>query len=94
MSKLDELREHVAKLFDAATDKTTIEKCAVVKKTIDEIEAEQKKANDDYQSLLKDYKDVVVHSSYKPSSQVEAKTGEPKSFDSNATFNDIFLKDK
>ena len=33
---------------------------------IDEIASEQKKQEDDYNALLKDYKDVVIHSSFKP----------------------------
>lgn len=66
MSKLDELREHVAKLFANATDKSVIEQAAVVSNKIDEIAVEQKQQTDDYSKLLNDYKDVVIHSSFKP----------------------------
>lgn len=92
MGKLDELKNYVADLFNAATDKTVIEKCAVVTKKIEEVEEEHKQLNNDYQSLLKDYKDVVVHSSYKPSAGAEAKSGVPGNFDANAAFNEFFLK--
>ena len=38
MNKLEELKNYVAELFSAATDKTTIEKSAVVNQKIEEIE--------------------------------------------------------
>ena len=41
MNKLEELKNYVAELFIAATDKTTIEKSAVVNQKIEEIQAEQ-----------------------------------------------------
>lgn len=66
MSKLDELKDYVSKLFEQATEKEIIEKSAVVSSKIDEIASEQKKQEDDYNALLKDYKDVVIHSSFKP----------------------------
>ena len=66
MTKLDELREYVSKLFENATEKNIIEQSAVVSSKIDEIASEQKKQEDDYNALLKDYKDVVIHSSFKP----------------------------
>lgn len=68
MNKLEELRNFVADLFGAATDKTTIEKSAIVNQKIDEAAAEQTKLSEDYQNLLKDYKDVVLHTSFKPQS--------------------------
>ena len=64
--KLEELKKFVADLFSTATDKTTIEKSAVVSEKIDEAIAEQTKQEEDYNKLLHDYKDVVLHSSFKP----------------------------
>lgn len=66
MNKLEELRQYVSKLFESATEKSIIEQSAVVSSKIDEIASEQKKQEDDYNALLKDYKDVVIHSSFKP----------------------------
>lgn len=66
MNKLEELRDYVSKLFESATEKGIIEQAAVVSSKIDEIASEQKKQEDDYSALLKDYKDVVIHSSFKP----------------------------
>lgn len=66
MSKLDDLRNYVADLFDKATEKDTIEKAAIVNNKIDEIVEEQKTSEENYNKLLKDYKDVILHSSFKP----------------------------
>lgn len=66
MNKLEELKQYVSKLFESATEKSIIEQSAVVSSKIDEIASEQKKQEDDYNALLKDYKDVVIHSSFKP----------------------------
>lgn len=66
MSFTSELRDLMSQLFGAATDRETIEKAAVVSSKIDEIEAEQKASQENYNNLLKDYKDVVLHTSFKP----------------------------
>ena len=66
MATLEELRKHIADLFAAAEDKNIISQAAVVSNKIDELEEEQKKEKEDYNKLLNDYKDVVLHSSFKP----------------------------
>lgn len=66
MATLEELRKHIADLFAAAEDKNIISQAAVVSNKIDELEAEQKKEQENYNKLLNDYKDVVLHSSFKP----------------------------
>lgn len=86
MSKLDELRNYVANLFEKATEKDVIEKAAIVSNKIDEISEEQKTSEENYNKLLKDYKDVVLHSSFKPQ-QGETSTYEPvPSFDPEKAF--------
>lgn len=87
MSKLEELKQYVSQLFEAATDKDVIQKAAVVSTKIDEIAAEQKTASDDYNKLLKDYKDVIIHSSFKPLNSGDKGADIPlASFDANKTF--------
>lgn len=71
MSKTEELRNYISDLFKASTDKTVIEKAAVVTNKIDEIEAENKASQESYNKLLNDYKDVVLHSSFKPANQAD-----------------------
>lgn len=71
MSKTEELRNYISQLFQASTDKTVIEKAAVVNNKIDELEAENKASQESYNKLLNDYKDVVLHSSFKPVNQAD-----------------------
>ena len=92
MDKLQELKDHVAKLFAAATDPEIIKNAAVVDQKIKEVEEEQKKQQEDYTKLLGDYKDVVLHSSFKPNEQVDNNTGAPSgTFDADAAFAKFFL---
>ena len=90
MDKLEELKKYVADLFGAATDKTIIEKSAVVSQKIEEVQQEQTQLRSDYQKLLTDYKDVVLHTSFKPSSG-DNSGGVPGSFDPDAAFKQFFI---
>lgn len=85
MSKTDELRNFVSKLFEQATDKHIIEQVGAVTSKIDEIEQEQTAKQEEYNTLLKDYKDVVVHQSFKPN---KAETGAtiPNAFNNEEAF--------
>ena len=89
-NKLDELKQFVAQLFDAATDKTIIEKSAVVNQKIEEIAKEQETKDKEYRELLKDYKDAVLHTSFKPGPG-DNSGGVPGSFDPEATFKQFFI---
>lgn len=91
MDKLAELKQYVAQLFDAATDKTVIEKSAVVSQKIDELEQERTKLQADYQKLLGDYKDVVLHTSFKPKDGQGGFGGAPETFDPDAAFKKFFI---
>lgn len=89
MSKTAELRNMISQLFEAATDKDTIQKVGAVSSKIDEIEAEQTASQADYNSLLKDYKEVVIHSSFKPLNQSDRGADSPIAvFDPNQAFED------
>lgn len=93
MNKLEELKQFVAGLFENATDRETISKGALAQQKISEIEEEQKKMQDDYQSLLKDYKDVVLHSSFKPTAN-DTNSGIPGTFNPEEAFNKFFVEKK
>lgn len=87
MSFTSELRDLISQLFDAAADKETIQKAAVVSSKIDEIEAEQKASQENYNNLLKDYKDVVLHTSFKPlNASDKGADGPTASLDPNQAF--------
>ena len=65
MGKLSDLRKLVSELFSTATEKTTIEKAAVVSNKIDELENEQNELIRKHSELLESYKDVIMHTSFK-----------------------------
>lgn len=89
-NKLEELKQFVANLFDAATDKTIIEKSAVVNQKIEEIAKEQDEREKEYRELLRDYKDAVLHTSFKPNPG-DNSGGVPGSFDPEAAFKQFFV---
>lgn len=89
-NKLEELKQFVANLFDAATDKTIIEKSAVVSQKIEEIAQEQDEREKQYRELLRDYKDAVLHTSFKPNPG-DNSGGVPGSFDPEAAFKQFFI---
>ena len=93
MNKLEELRQFVAGLFETATDKETIAKGALAQQKISEIQEEQDKMQQDYQALLKDYKDVVLHSSFKPTAN-DTNGGIPGGFNPDEAFNTFFIEKK
>lgn len=72
-SKLDELRQQVSDLFKNATEKEVIEKAAVVSKTLDDAATEEKALLDKNADLLKSYKDLVLHTSFKDAPASEDK---------------------
>ena len=90
MNKLEELKQFVAQLFDTATDKTVIEKSAVVNQKIEEIQQEQNKKDQEYRELLKDYKDAIIHTSFKPNPG-DNSGGVPGNFDPEEAFKKFFL---
>jgi len=87
MDKLTELRNIVADLFSTATDKTTIEKSAIFNQKLNELEADTKAKEKEYNDLLKDYKDVVLHSSFKDN-HIDNNVPSSNSFDG-----DSFIKE-
>lgn len=86
MSKLDELRNYVAKLFENATDADIIKSVGAVTSKIDEISAEHEQKDKEYNDLLKDYKDVVIHSVVKPEKGYTDTCDGPAAFNADEAF--------
>lgn len=85
MGKLDELRNLVAETFKEVTDADMIKRVGALDQKINEIEQADKEKDQKYEGLLKDYKDVVLHSSFKPTDGQQIQNGptsEPVSFES------------
>ena len=65
MSKLEELKSLVAEMFKGAETKESIEQLAKVNNAIDEVSKEQDKIIGKNSELIKSYKDLVQHTSFK-----------------------------
>lgn len=63
-SKLETLKGLVADWFTQAENKTDIEKLTALKKACDEVEVEHNKLQADNKELLKDYKELITHTSF------------------------------
>lgn len=83
MTKLEQLKATVAQLFENATEKEDIEKLAKVNNSISEVEAEQKELTDKNAELIKSYKELIKHTSFKEQpKQVETQpTGQAPSLE-------------
>ena len=65
MGKLEQLRQQVADMFENAEDKESIEKLAAINNTIDEVSKEQEDITSKNADLIKSYKDLIQHTSFK-----------------------------
>ncbi len=65
MTKLEQLKQTVAQMFENATEKEDIERLAKVNNSIAEVEQEQKELTDQNAELIKSYKELVKHTSFK-----------------------------
>ena len=75
MTKLEELRAMVAQMFENAEKKEQIEQLAKVNNAIDDVEKENKELTDKNSELIKSYKELVKHTSFKEQpKQVETQT--------------------
>ena len=75
MGKLDELKQLVAESFQAATEQQDIERLAKINNAIEDVSKEQDALVAKNAELIKSYKDVIAHTSFK--------------VDSNAVTNDV-----
>lgn len=74
MTKLEELRQVVAQMFENATEKEDIERLAKVNSSIDGVEAEQQELTSKNAELIQSYKELVKHTSFKEQpKQVESR---------------------
>lgn len=72
MTKLEELRQLVAESFKEATEKQDIEKLAKINNAIEDVSKEQDELIAKNADLIKSYKDLVQHTSFKADDNVVA----------------------
>lgn len=65
MSKLEDLKTIVAEMFEGAESKESIEQLAKLNNSIEDVQKEQDDLTEKNAELIKSYKDLVKHSSFK-----------------------------
>lgn len=91
MSKLEELRQLVANMFESATDKEQINMAAKINSSIDDVAKEQQELIDKNAELIEDYRSLVKHTSFSgsiPASEDIGNQGE--TFDLDAAVKTAF----
>ena len=73
-SKLQALKNVVAKMFENATEKEQIENLAKLNNSIDEVEQEQNELTSKNAELIKSYKELVKHTSFKEEPKLDTPT--------------------
>ena len=82
MTKLDELRQIVKEQFDKAETKEQIDCFAAIKQKFDEVQREQEGIEQQNAELIKSYKDLVQHTSFKPEKEpIDTIDHQPASFE-------------
>lgn len=72
-SKLEQLKTIVADMFEKAEDKMAIDSLSKINNMVDEAVKEQAELTKNHQELLNDYREVIKHTSFKPTSATEPK---------------------
>ena len=70
-TKIEELRSVVAAMFANATEKEQIENLAKLNNSIDAVAEENKELTDKNADLIKSYKELVKHTSFKEEPKLE-----------------------
>ena len=90
MSKLEELKQLVAEAFSKAEDKQSIENLATINNAITEVSKEYDEVTAKNAELIKSYKDLVQHTSFKDAN----KPNDIGTVNNAPSFEDIFLNNK
>lgn len=84
MENINKLSDQIKELLDAAQEKPQIEKISIISNTLNEAKKEIEALKTEQKELLNSYKELVKHTSFKPSDgKTEERTNEDKqlSFD-------------
>lgn len=66
MNSLEQLKEAVKKAFEGATDKQLIDTFSNINSLVDGVQKEQEALESKDAELIKSYKDIIAHTSFKP----------------------------
>lgn len=83
--EIKELKDQLQAMLDATEDKPSIERIGTMNSLIDKIEAKHNKLQEEQKDLLKDYKELYKHTSFKPNGTEQEQIKENKKL----TFDDF-----
>lgn len=63
---MDDLRNQLQAMLDKTEDKETIEQLGTMNSLLDKLAGENQKLQDEQKEILKDYKELVKHTSFTP----------------------------
>lgn len=66
MTNIEELRNAIKQVFDNATDKQLIDSLSNINSLVDNVAKDQTTLESKNAELIKSYKDIVQHTSFKP----------------------------
>lgn len=92
MTKTEQLRATVATLFEHAEDKNLIEGLAKVNSAIDDVENENKELTEKNVDLIKSYKELVKHTSFKEEPKATETQPTSKTLDLEASLKQFLAK--
>ena len=92
MTKLEELRQLVAESFKEATEKQDIERLAKINNAISEATVEQEELIAKNADLIKSYKDLVQHTSFKEDRSAATDDIAPTAISFEAALQDFMSK--
>lgn len=82
MGKIEELQKMIGDWFESAQDKETVDKLSSMKKVCDDAKQEQDALQAEQKELMKDYKEIIHHTSFKDKANTpEHNAGFEKSID-------------
>lgn len=91
---MPDIRENLESLIDENTSRAVLDKIAVIKNQLDEMDAKSAKQDADYKDLLKDYTNLVKTSVFKVDSQTKVDEGKKADFSFDSFLADWTEKSK
>lgn len=92
MTKLEELRNYISDLFQSSQDENVIKQAAVVNDRLEQSIKDDEEKDKKYNNLLNDYKEVVIHSSFKSNNSFEKSATQAQGFFDEEAFDKEYFE--
>lgn len=75
---IEELRNQLKAMFDKTENKTEVAQIGTLNSLVDKLEAEHNQIQNEQKDLLKDYKELIKHTSFAPNGTEQTEVPEQK----------------